>query len=303
MPVKTARQKYLEACLQTNVPAGLRVLKNDKSAFAKRVKRRFISKAEKKRQPTSSAFVNEVIRIYREYYRSALVQEAKRDTLEKTLLHELQQCLGMSGNITWSKLEASLKKKLRRHGYFALVGKVAPFRSLLVWKKQKPKTFIVPLTTHRQKVKVVLLDQFVELGWMHFATFGKYYVGGWAKKDALYCVTQAYKHNFNGERFRVSYLGHEAQHLADLRKFPKIKSHELEYRAKLAELAASRSPKKLAARFFTEARNDPKLPHCYASYLLKRGLGKPNSSKAIRNRAEILLSESARTLHVDQPKD
>ena len=53
--------------------------------------------------------------------------------------------------------------------------------------------------------------------------------------DTLYCVEWAYAPDT--ENFEVSYLKHEAQHLADFQRFPGLPSAELEYRAKLTELA------------------------------------------------------------------
>src|SRR5215472_15819422 len=79
------------------------------------------------------------------------------------------------------------------------------------------------------------MSGFVLKGWLGFATCDKEFSGGWAAKDTLYCVRDSY--DLDSEHFRVSYLAHEAQHFADYLRFPKLGQPELEYRAKLVELA------------------------------------------------------------------
>jgi hypothetical protein len=183
-----------------------------------------------------------VVLSYREYYRESLLDLPRKDSFERELERKVIKTLKDFGlkvrkNQSWESIEKVLAKEFRNRGYFTLFGKITPLRSLLVWKSEKRRSFKVPLSTGSENVNVVLLDNFVDLGWLHYATFGRYYVGGWAKKDALYCVSQAYKRNFNSEAFRVSYLAHEAQHFSDYKKFPEITQADLEFRAKLAELS------------------------------------------------------------------
>ncbi len=176
---------------------------------------------------------------------------------------------------------------------------MTPFRSLLVWRSQKIEKFQVPLIHKTQVVKVVLLDKFIEFGWLHFATFGKYYVGGWAKKDALYCVLPAYKKSLNGESFRVSYLTHEAQHFSDYKRFPKLSQTDLEYRAKLAELVAAKKTTRLLMKFRSEAKNDPKFPHSHAAWRVINDL---NTKGSIQDEASRILREHSHALSSTLPR-
>jgi hypothetical protein len=269
-------------------------------AFFRKVNRRFLSKDELNPVRSSDELVARIIRAYRQYYRDALLDLSRKDSFERALEERVRDIakdcgLRIKERHSWASVEALLTKEFLRRGYRALFGRVTPFRSLLVWKRERTRIFIVPLMSGPQRVKVVLLDEFVELGWLHYATFGRYYVGGWAKKSALYCVSRAYKHNFRSEAFRVSYLAHEAQHYSDYKSFPGLTQSDLEYRAKLAELIASKRPKRLMRKFVAEARNDPKFPHCHAAFRILRDLGTGTRGPEISLRArQCLADHSAR---------
>jgi hypothetical protein len=111
----------------------------------------------------------------------------------------------------------------------------------------------------------MLLDDFSSLGWSDFATCHRRGTGGWATTDALFAVRPRYT-NLDGEVFRVTFLGHETQHFADYARFPGLASWELEYRAKLTELALADETRASVLRKFTEDQgDDPQSPHAYAN--------------------------------------
>jgi hypothetical protein len=107
----------------------------------------------------------------------------------------------------------------------------------MLWKIQSPRTYHINLPEREVDVHVVFMDSFVSLGWAGYATCGRSHTGGWATKDSLYAVVSAY--DTTSEQFRVSYLAHEGKHFSDYSEFPQLEQPELEYRAKLTELAAS----------------------------------------------------------------
>jgi hypothetical protein len=70
----------------------------------------------------------------------------------------------------------------------------------------------------------------------------------------------------NTENFDISFLKHEGRHLADLEQFPGLDAVEMEYRAKLTELAfARRSLNRLMQDFSHKAANNPEVPHAHAN--------------------------------------
>lgn len=308
MTEESAIKTYYALCLRTDVPAAIRSLRKSKKShreklFAKRVQSRFVSKTECPRISTTDPFVREVILAYRTYYRDSLltIHDLKRhEARHETQLHSIAKNfdLRIGKNTDWGRLESAIQREINRRGYHCLLGRVSPLRSLLIWNKQNSKKFRVKLVGGTQKLPVVFLHGFIELGWLHYAAFGKYYVGGWAKMNALYCVAQAYKYKFNSDAFRASYLAHEAQHYADYTTFPKLNQANLEYRAKLAELVSLSRPSRRLEFFRSEAKNDSTKPHCLASYRLIKhfDLGKIQQAKSISEIAAQLLRDHTAAL-------
>ncbi|MDF2873093.1 MAG: hypothetical protein K0R05_4668 [Anaerocolumna sp.] len=107
------------------------------------------------------------------------------------------------------------------------------------------------------------------LSWLHFATFGKYHTGGYAKPEGLYYVVPPDgKFDKNAPSFQVSFLKHETRHLRDYKEFPELKGWILEYRAKLTELIHHPNPVELLIKFDRQKSEDQDNPHVYASLLL-----------------------------------
>ena len=125
----------------------------------------------------------------------------------------------------------------------------------------------------KQRLKVIFMHGFVMCGWLDFATCGQRGAGGWAKEEGLYCVFDRYKCILDSSIFEVSYLKHEAQHADDFKRFPALKSFELEYRAKLVELINEETPR-IINQLIRDADPNPDFPHHYSSYLIVKDLEK-----------------------------
>lgn len=64
----------------------------------------------------------------------------------------------------------------------------------------------------------------------------------------------------------MTFLGHEAQHFADLSRFQGLAGWELEYRAKLVELAQlDQTRERVLMKFIEDQKDDPASPHSYAN--------------------------------------
>ena len=304
--MKDVLTTYYSHCLQANLKGGLRAIRQTKSSEKKsaeilrrKILRRFIRKDEINRIHCSDRFVKAIIQAYRNYYKSVLLSPKKVSFYSKQLDSALREIaksedIKINSNISRGSLEKILTREIKHRGYYSLFGTISPFRSLLVWKNQKTKKFSVILPEGKQGVNVVFMEDFLELSWLHYATFGKYYVGGWAKKDALYCVKQAYK--INSSKSLVHYLAHEAQHFADYKSFPKLQQVDLEYRAKLAELSLTDSPNRFLKKLKLEAINDKHKPHSFAAYAILKSIGDSSSAKKIRLSAEKNLKEHSEKL-------
>lgn len=220
-------------------------------------------------------FVAGVLLSYQEYWMRSLLAEHPAAQNEAWLLGALnRQMAGAGGGkaANMGELESALEPVLLAHGYHALLGMTRPLRELMLWQSEAEARYQVSLPEGEQPVVVVFMDDFASLGWAGFATCDRHHSGGWTKPDRLYAVRGAY--DLDSEQFRVSYLAHEAQHFADSQRFPALEDQaQLEYRAKLVELATARSSAyELLDAFAGNTSADPAIPHSFADRRLVRDM-------------------------------
>ncbi|GAA3934866.1 hypothetical protein [Luteimonas lutimaris] len=210
-------------------------------------------------------FVRDVLWTYQAYWWRALADPAHRDAQAEALLQRLRALLGpeADGAQDFEALEPVLSAKLLEHGYHALQGLTPPLRELMLWRSEDVREYDVALPEGPQHVTVHLLDDFAAWGWSHYARCGLGSNGGWTTDDAVYAVRPGYP-DLDGEKFQVSLLGHEGQHFADKQRW-QLEAWELEYRAKLTELAlADRTSHDLLEKFGQSHGADSSMPHPYA---------------------------------------
>ena len=232
-----------------------------------------------------------VLTAYRRYWQTAMLQKAPVKEAEAGLLADLNAILGAArppdagtgagagagaDSASNGDLDAAserAKDAIAREGLFALTGVTSPYYELMLWKSQTPVSYHVRLPERSIDVHVVFLDDFVSLGWAGYATCGRAHSGGWATQDSLYALKSAY--DVGSESFRVSYLAHEGRHFSDYKEFPKLEQPELEYRAKLTEIAVSdTSTYDLAILFARRTGTDRDVPHAFADYCVAKGLSR-----------------------------
>ncbi len=273
--------KFYAYCLQGDVTSAYEYLRSipDKSKKYRELEekyyRRFFSDKPIFHFKTDYTWIRKVILAYYQYFISVLSSRNVREAETRLViaLQAIMPCCPAEINSLETKLEEIFNEK----GYQFLGGVTAPFRGPYIWKNTVKKTFCVELPFHTEEVNVYFLSDFLMLSWVHFATFGKKYARGWAKEEGLFYVDEhpeKKKVNRESSEFQVSYLKHEAQHLSDYSRFPKLKQLELEYRAKLVELIYEPNPFKQLKKFYYENKNDPSFPHSYSSYLLLKRLAK-----------------------------
>ncbi len=221
------------------------------------------------------AWTVQVLAAYRTYWKQLMLREQPpalaESSLAMTLTKLLDHRLEAKAPPDLDALEAPLLAKLERHGCHGLLGVTSPFRELLLWRGQTESKFDVDLPDGREQVTVVMLSDFASLGWLGYATLDQFHTGGWTRPDRLYCVAQAY--DLGSESFRISYLAHEGQHFRDNRLHPGLKQPELEYRAKLVEVAlADQTLAALLAGFQANQSSSRDQPHAFANRRLMEGL-------------------------------
>lgn len=240
--------------------------------------------------------VDDLLNIYRKYWRSVLLKEKNISDGEALLLADLNNFLQQNAKQeapvdNMESAMAKLQTFLQKKNFYSIMGKTLPFFELMIWKKEWEKVYDVRLFNKVQKVKIVFMDQFVSLGWAAYATFDTLYTGGWAGTDKLFCVRPVY--DLDSEKFKIIYLAHEARHFSDYSDYPKLQQAELEYRAKLEELTSlNQSLYLILKRFIEGGRNERTVPHSFAEYKVIDHLSqKLNVSK------EQVLNKSHEEIH------
>ena len=223
--------------------------------------------------------INDLLLIYRDYWRRSFISGHNIDTaLKKELTHFFRNLYTSNekseSHFEDDTLDIFLKKYVNENGLKTTgFGKTGKFYDLLVWKDEQDTAYEFDLNGRKISPKVVFMTGFVTLGWEEYATLGRHYPGGWATKEALFCVKEAY--DLNSENFLVSYLAHEGQHFEDYKLFPKLSGTDLEYRAKLVELSmANETLLKTLTFFINNANYESDNAHSIANYCVIRDLSK-----------------------------
>ena len=194
--------------------------------------------------------LNDILRLYQIYFRDVFYCGMPEAEAADRLLTQLKVYLNLP-DTEETLLTERLQAMFEVEGYHALFGKTQGYYGPYIWRDTVPTVYRVELPGGTAEYTVNLLKGFVFRGWMDYLTFGRYGTSGWASPDGtINCVAQAY--DFESERFLVSLLKHEAQHSADMKRFPGITPAELEYRAKLVELHYS-GDVGLLQKFLSEA--------------------------------------------------
>jgi hypothetical protein len=258
-------------------------LTNDQKELKRKYNSRFLFRSEKFNFNTTDTVLIKILTVFQNYWAESLMKETslrRADEKYKILLSNLLISINYSSNrginqeINRFDFEKALRNLLKEKGCFARIDRTGNIMDLIIWSGQRVKTYDVKIEDTILKVPVVLIDSVISYGWEGFATFNSFYPGGWTSPDTLFCITKDY--DLNSEKFLVSYLTHETQHLFDSKKYRGGNPTWMEeYRAKLAELSVADSTvHNLLSGFIKGFKKDPKLPHPYAEYMVIKGLSK-----------------------------
>ncbi|WP_157753910.1 hypothetical protein [Lysobacter capsici] len=269
----------LGAVLRADVPTALTVLKaapveqfNQKDATFRGC---MLARHDRRAPPyladtTTDPLARQVLEIYQRYWWNAVRDPVARPAFDAKLKAELAALTGQpppaDGDDAFDAMIEPLNVELRKRGFHPLQGRTPPLYDLFLWGKQEERDYTVDLPGgEQQPVRVFLMDDWLSRGWSHHSACGATGAAGWAKPEGLYAVRSSYG-DLKGEDFRVSFLGHEAQHFADMKRWPDMPSWTLEYRAKLVELAkADETRIKLLDKFYRSQDDEPDHPHPYAN--------------------------------------
>jgi hypothetical protein len=275
--------QYISLALQGNLqPAAAlfdsaAVLTPAEAELATRFRQRFILRDEEwPVTPNASPLMLDAMAAYRDYWTRSMMGELGPTEAEARLTRAIRGVLATHGHPTDvpdAEVLGQLKERIEAQGAHVLGGMTRPYLDLMLWTGQDSTRYEVELTDGVQPVDVIFLSDFLVKGWSHFATFGRAYTGGWATKEALYCLREDY--DLESERFTVSYLKHEGRHFADYPRFPALEQADLEYRGKLTELIYAReSLFHILDHFVRTGEPNPNAPHAYANFAVTTDLSR-----------------------------
>jgi hypothetical protein len=231
---------------------------------------RFVTRSEKFDYKTHDSLITNILIIFHKYWTDVLMKDQslrKSENIYKPLLISfIKNYAGAEGEISDVKdINHSLANILLKNGYHSRVDRTGNIMDLIIWTRQTIETYSVNIADTILNVPVIFIDSPVTFGWEGYATFDYYYPGGWTSADSLYCIKKDY--DITSEKFRVSYLTHEAQHLTDSKIYSGYSGWLAEYRAKLAELSvAEKTVYNLINFFIKDSKNDSHLTHPYGEY-------------------------------------
>lgn len=294
----------------------------------RKLRRGFYRRFRDRRLPAAAEepdpLINSTVDAFRKYWKTVLMKEAEPDTAGRILEEQLVMALSehspyndMSRDSIRAHLQQYLSEAVSERGYFCnALNFTANLYDLFLWKDQLDTIYSVTLPDTQVAVNVILMQDFVTIGWAEYATLDQHHAGGWAGRDKLYCVRKTY--DLDSENFRVSYLVHEAQHLADYHRYPRLTQPDLEYRAKLAELSyAESTSSELLKNFLFTANHDRDHAHPFANYCVMRdlsqslfdrdlvkdaGMWEELDKANVRKTAASLLKKNTHDLNMAGPK-
>lgn len=236
-------------------------LNNEDQSYKERYLTRFGLAKDQGTYPTSGdAEMDTLLTYFRDYWRSSMLDPSANYMKQlgaKVTPFLLRHYSGFTATHDRDRLGHFLAEYIRSRGFHTTetVNPTGRLIDMLVWKNQVDSSFHVKLSNNEEmEVQVVMMDDFVTLGWMEYATMGRHHPGGWTTDDALFCVAKSY--DFESESFLVSYLAHEARHFSDKQVFKNLSSKDLEYRAKLTELSLAETTTYQLIRFFIQNANE-----------------------------------------------
>jgi len=308
LPISAARAEpwplgdAQSAVLQTDGPRATKVFKQlleapaSLSLWDQRRARCSIARLAGKPSIPPAAFsgdklADRIVGIYRAYWQAAM-NPSFRVRAEDQLFSQLRGALRRSDLTDREAIMSELSKQLTaKNIYTAALGKTASLYDIIVYLQEEDKPYNVRLTDGTtQDVNVFLMRTMVSSGWSRYFNCGGPGIGGFAVDNGLYAIAETY--DLNDEGFLVSFLSHETRHFADYKRFPDLEGPELEYRAKLTELAlVDKTLPKVLGLFQGDQSDDRENPHSYAN---KRVLADLRSRLGLSPGADLKQAEPTR---------
>jgi hypothetical protein len=254
------------------------------------IRARFAEDAKDEPDATLPPFVQEAWRTYRSYWRAVAWQRMPLSEAEAALRKSLVALLGtrnlsIPGDESLEDVSLRVKAEIETLGMYALTSVTNPYYELMLWRYEEDRIFDVPLVEGNQRARVSFTSEYVERGWLGFLTCNALHTGGWATRERIVQVGSLNSTTTSDSTFQTN-LDHEAQHFADFIHFPAREQPELEYRAKLSQIALAKTPSLALtqAEKFLGTNLVPRdtAPHSFAEFWLEKHLRARMSEAALK---------------------
>lgn len=174
--------------------------------------------------------VNDISNIYREYWINSSFKKNKQVFSDSILTSNLYDYLQQNGltDLTRNQLEKSsfeeVKKVIESQNAYLASFYLNETYGLKIWDKQAEKIYTIELPLDTLTISVVFIENYLLKGVADFTTMGIGKDRGWSSNSnqSLYCNKGEY--DLNSEKFKLSYLKHEANHFVDVLKYPNLSS-------------------------------------------------------------------------------
>lgn len=185
---------------------------------------------------TDNDVIHDIDVIYQTYYKQVFYHGISVEMANEELFKALKiHCQVADDYEDSSMIEEVVKQLVNDKGYEFLGGKTSGYYGPYIWKSSSKETYEVELPSGIENYSVIMMTGLISRSWLDFLSLGEVGTGGWSAKDGTLCCFKKL-YDLESQKFKVSFLKHEAQHSYDQKRYPHITSSELEYRAKLVEL-------------------------------------------------------------------
>jgi len=218
---------------------------------------------------TSDERIMGILCAYEDYLKWAMINKPNTDESKEYIFNKLKPFLPLVSN--YDDLEKDIKTYFEDKGYYIQFGVTWPYPTMYLWGKQTITNKMIELPEGNMEIEVCEMDDVITSGWLNYLSMSKIGDGGWVTSRGSNYFKDKYDTSSN--EFKISLLKHEAQHFLDLKNHPKMKSADLEYRAKLVELIYHDDIGTFLS-FLNRAneQSDRDNPHLYSSKKIAEGM-------------------------------